>query len=150
MLKRVVILGNGGSGKSTYARALAKSLNLPVIHLDRYYWHDNWQAIPPAEWQAIHAKLIAQPKWIIEGAQFRQLKSRIERAEKVIFLDVSPLVCAWRIIKKHCFSQRQNDGYRYSWRWRNFWWVLRFNRRYRQKILTELQHADCPVEIISH
>ncbi|MDJ0568280.1 MAG: shikimate kinase [Pleurocapsa sp. MO_192.B19] len=36
-------MGSCGAGKSTLARTLGEKLNLPVIHLDVYYWQPEWQ-----------------------------------------------------------------------------------------------------------
>ncbi|MGL4882562.1 MAG: hypothetical protein ACRC8K_16095 [Waterburya sp.] len=41
--KRIAIIGCCGAGKSTLAKSLGEKLNLPVIHLDTYYWQPGWQ-----------------------------------------------------------------------------------------------------------
>ncbi len=38
-MRRVVIMGPGGAGKSTLARTLGERTGLPVFHLDQYFWH---------------------------------------------------------------------------------------------------------------
>src|SRR3989454_12597016 len=50
-LKRVLVIGTGGSGKSTVARRLAQRTGLPLIHLDAHYWRPGWQPTPPDEWR---------------------------------------------------------------------------------------------------
>ncbi|TOH24481.1 AAA family ATPase, partial [Vibrio parahaemolyticus] len=37
-MKRIAVIGSGGSGKSTFSALLGKKLNLPVHHLDQLYW----------------------------------------------------------------------------------------------------------------
>jgi adenylate kinase family enzyme len=37
-MKRVLVVGSGGAGKSTLARRLGGRLGVEVIHLDRFYW----------------------------------------------------------------------------------------------------------------
>ena len=41
-MKRVMIIGCCGAGKSTLARRLHKIIKLPLYHLDQYYWKENW------------------------------------------------------------------------------------------------------------
>lgn len=147
MVNRLIILGNGGSGKSTLALKLGQELQLPVFHLDHYYWQPNWQPVTPRQWREIHNALIAAPTWIMEGTQYRELAVRLQHADKIIFLDIHPVKCAWRMFKKHFFSPPKQDGYQYQFKWRNLWWILRYNQRYRQKIFALLQEADCEVEI---
>ena len=50
-MQRIAVIGSGpkgyrfayGTGKSTFSQILGKKLNLPVIHLDAYYWQGGWQ-----------------------------------------------------------------------------------------------------------
>jgi adenylate kinase family enzyme len=37
-MRRVLVIGSGGSGKSTFSNKLGKLLNIEVLHLDRFYW----------------------------------------------------------------------------------------------------------------
>jgi adenylate kinase family enzyme len=41
-MQRVLVIGSGGAGKSTFARRLAQWASLPLIHLDAIYWHPGW------------------------------------------------------------------------------------------------------------
>ncbi|WP_343388145.1 hypothetical protein [Candidatus Amarobacter glycogenicus] len=41
-MKRVLIIGSGGAGKSTLARHLGEISGLPVIHLDAEHWRPGW------------------------------------------------------------------------------------------------------------
>ena len=49
-MKRILIIGNNGSGKSTFARILGEKLNIPVIHLDKYYHLPNWKTVAKDDW----------------------------------------------------------------------------------------------------
>ena len=52
-MKRILIIGNGGSGKSTFAKKLHKKLNLELIHLDNLFWKPNWVQTPKLEWHNV-------------------------------------------------------------------------------------------------
>lgn len=44
-MKRVLVIGGNGSGKSTFSRKLGKKTGLPVVHLDKIFWRGNWEYI---------------------------------------------------------------------------------------------------------
>ena len=41
-MKRVMVIGCCGSGKTTLSRKLGEKLGLPVVHLDKLFWHPGW------------------------------------------------------------------------------------------------------------
>gem|GEM_PF-6797859 len=43
-MQKVAIIGSYGAGKSISARSLGNKLDLPVIHLDAYYWQPGWRS----------------------------------------------------------------------------------------------------------
>jgi len=98
--KRILILGSGGSGKTTFARKLAAKTNLPLFHLDAIHWKPNWTAPNESEWQSQVAELVQQGSWIIDGSYFGTLNLRLPRAEMIIFLDIPNWRCIWNILKR--------------------------------------------------
>ena len=99
-MKRVLIIGSSGSGKSTLARQLGAKLELPVVHLDRHYWHPGWIGTPETEWQRNVARLVQREEWIIDGNYRSTLEMRLEAADSVVFLDLPPWICALRAVKR--------------------------------------------------
>ena len=95
-MNRVLIIGSGGSGKTTLARRLAERTGLPLIHLDALYWRPGWDPTPGDEWRARIAALVRGERWIIDGNYGGTLDLRLEACDTVIFLDVSRWVCLWR------------------------------------------------------
>ncbi len=93
---RVLVDGMMGSGKSTFARALAARTGLPVIHLDVHYWKPGWVRPSDDEWRERQRALLAGEAWIIDGNYNETLPLRLERAETVIFLDSPWWLCASR------------------------------------------------------
>jgi len=41
-MKRILIIGSCGAGKSTFAKQLHDKLGIEVIHLDQEYWQPDW------------------------------------------------------------------------------------------------------------
>lgn len=99
-MKRVLIIGSSGSGKSTLARQLGATLELPVIHLDRHYWHPGWVGTPTAKWRNEVHHLVQRDTWIMDGNYRGTLDIRLEAADSVVFLDLPPWICAVRAIKR--------------------------------------------------
>lgn len=99
-MKRVLVLGNSGSGKSTFAKNLAGILDIPWINLDSHYWKPNWIETPKDEWEAIVTRLIEQEKWVMDGNYSSTLEMRLERSDTVIFLDVPRRISFWRVFKR--------------------------------------------------
>jgi adenylate kinase family enzyme len=67
LVRRVLIIGCSGAGKSTFAAKLARETKLPLIHLDREFWHAGWVETPRSEWRARVTELVADESWIMEG-----------------------------------------------------------------------------------
>lgn len=109
-MKRIIILGNAGSGKSTFARQLGQALDLPVTHLDRLYWGAGWTK-PDAE--IFRAKVLACTTgsgWISEGNyEKRTFDLRVPRADTVIWLDTPRIRCLYRVIRRSVLNQPRPD-----------------------------------------
>lgn len=99
-MKRVVVIGSGGSGKSTFSRQLGEVTGLPVVHLDKLYWHAGWVKTPADEWQAIVQRELDKPEWIMDGNFGGTRAIRLAACDTVIFLDLPRWLCMYRIVKR--------------------------------------------------
>jgi len=99
-LKRVLIVGCPGAGKSTAARALSEITGLPVIRLDRHYWQPGWRMPDGDVWRATVGTLAAEPRWIMDGNYSGTLELRLARADTLIHLDYSTRLCLWRVLRR--------------------------------------------------
>src|SRR5688572_22342824 len=100
-MERVLVIGSGGAGKSTFAKRLAERLGLPLVHLDAIYWRDGWIETPKEEWRGIVARLIGEPRWVMDGNYGGTMDMRLAAADTVIFLDMPRVVCLWRVVKRY-------------------------------------------------
>ncbi len=92
-MKRVMIIGCPGSGKSTFARALAQKSGLPLYHLDMMYWNPDRTTKPKEGFRAELRRTVSLPEWIIDGNYGSTLELRMEACDTVIFLDYPFEVC---------------------------------------------------------
>jgi adenylate kinase family enzyme len=99
-MKRILVLGSGGAGKSTLATRLGEILKLEVIHLDSYYWKPGWTETPRDEWEKVVESLTKGDSWIIDGNYSRTLEQRLKKCDTVIFLDRPRWFCLWRVLKR--------------------------------------------------
>ena len=99
-MRRVLVIGSGGAGKSTLAAGIAERTGLPLIHLDACYWRAGWVETPAAEWRATVARLTAGEAWVMDGNYGGTLDARLSACDTVIFLDLPRLVCVWGIVSR--------------------------------------------------
>jgi adenylate kinase family enzyme len=111
-VKRIVVLGRGGAGKSTLAARLGTALNLPVIELDKHFWAPDLTPTPKNQWAQAQRRLTSGQQWILDGdlGPYDVLHVRLQAADTVIVLDYPLWRCAWRALRR----SRENLAF---WRW---------------------------------
>jgi adenylate kinase family enzyme len=116
-MKRVVILGRGGAGKSTLAAALGTATGVPVIELDKHFWGPDLEATPPDRWAAVQGDLARADQWIMDGdlGPYDVLDVRLREADTVLLLDYSFRRCAWQAWRR---SRERIDFWLWVWSWR--------------------------------
>jgi len=97
-MRRVLVIGSGGAGKSTFAARLAERTGLPLIHLDALYWRPGWVEPAKEEWTRRVAQLVADDRWIMDGNYGGTLESRLAACDTVVFLDLPRALCLRRVI----------------------------------------------------
>jgi len=100
VMRRILVIGSGGAGKSTFALRLSAILNMEVIHLDSLYWTSGWVEMPKDRWRAVVEELLQRDSWIIDGNYGGTLDLRLAACDSVIFLDVPRLICLQRVLKR--------------------------------------------------
>lgn len=97
-MRRVLVIGGPGSGKSTVARALSGLLNLPLIHLDQLYWSAGWRSVAPADFRARVEALATEPEWVMDGNYFGTFDLRAPCADTLVWLDPTRATCVRRVL----------------------------------------------------
>lgn len=106
MMRRVMIVGSPGAGKSTFAQQLARATGLPLIHLDDLYWLPGWVRPEQAAWQAQMQAATAPERWILDGNYAGTLKIRAERADTAVVLAYSRWLCLARAVTRALLRRR--------------------------------------------
>lgn len=107
---KILIIGNGGTGKSTLAQKMGKDLAIPVTYLDLIMWDKNWDRMPEREFSKALAKITPTKDWIIEGWGYHStLNSRIEKADVVIYLQYPLAFCLKSVLERNTkFNNKKN------------------------------------------
>ena len=155
-MKRIMIIGCPGSGKSTLSKQLALKLKLPLIHLDQIYWKSNWQPISHEAFDELLLREVQKDEWIIDGNYSRTISMRLEACDTIIYLDYNRMTCLLGVLKRvikgygktredmgeNCPERLDPDFLKYVWT---------FNQSRREEYLKLLSYQqDKRVIILRH
>ena len=86
-LDRVVVIGTSGSGKTTFARRLAATLDTRCVELDELFWGPDWRPKPEAEFLRLSADAAAHERWVVDGNYKVARPFLWPRATAIVWLD---------------------------------------------------------------
>ena len=92
-IKKAIIIGCPGSGKSTFARALQQKTSLPLYYLDRMYWNADRTVVSQEIFHERLNEVLQKEEWIIDGNYGSTMEWRMQACDTVIFLDYPVEVC---------------------------------------------------------
>lgn len=96
-MTKILVTGNAGAGKSTLARRLAASMDLPFHSLDGIVWQAGWQQTPKPERDELIRALCRTDSWVIDGVS----TVAQEAADILVFLDVPRHRCLRRAMRRN-------------------------------------------------
>lgn len=111
--ERVLVLGPGGSGRTTLAVRLGEQLSVPVLHLDSLL-RETDDVAQVQRWLAEHRRAV------VDGNHLHSLPSRAAWADTAVVLDLPAAVCVLRVLRRHLHDRARL-------RPRFLWGVLRFS-----------------------
>jgi adenylate kinase family enzyme len=134
-VRRILVLGVSGSGKSTVGRRIAERLGVPYVELDALHHDAGWIEASPAELQARVRPLVDAEAWVIDGDYRRKLGDLVvQRADAIVWLDLPIRTwlprLAWRTARRMATGEELWNGNRervrnlferpniFGWAWR--------------------------------
>ena|ERR1044072_1581350 len=152
-MKRILIIGSGGSGKTTLAERLGEKTGIKVIHLDTLYWKPNWVRTDNDDWDRTVKELIAGDEWIMDGNYSRTMKLRMPAADTVIFLDLPRAICLWRMFKRvlRYYGKNRPDmaaGCKEKFDLEFLLWIWNYPNRTRPKVEALLKDFQDKIKVI--
>lgn len=99
--RRVIVIGNTSSGKSTLAAELARRLAVPFVELDALHWEPNWVEADDQVFRERVRAATSDDGWVIAGNyQSKTQDLTWPRAETVVYLDYPLPVVLWRVLTR--------------------------------------------------
>ena len=99
-VRRVVVVGTTGSGKTALARRLAEQLGYPYVELDALHWKQGWQSTPHDEFRAQVTQAVDGETWIVDG-NYQKVRDIVwRRADTIVWLDYALPLILWRLTRR--------------------------------------------------
>lgn len=146
-MKKIMILGSAGAGKSTLARRIGTIIGIEVYHLDRFFWQKNWIPITQEELYKKVKSIVAKDSWIIDGNYSKSMDIRFNNADMIIFLDMPLWLCLWRvIIRRFKYSNKQRSDMGEECKEKIDWefvkWIINYHKNKKQKLYKKLNQLS--------
>jgi adenylate kinase family enzyme len=147
-MRRVVVFGTTGSGKSWVAERLAGRTGLRVIELDALFWGRDWQPAPIELFRHRVERETRDDGWIVVG-NYGQVRDLVWRpADTLVWLDLPLPLVMWRLARRTVWrvatreelwgtGNRETLGNAFFSRQSILVWALKTHRRNRQKFALE-------------
>lgn len=92
-MKRIIVIGCPGSGKSRLSRELHTKTGIPLYHLDMIFWNADKTTVEKSVFLSRLSDVLAKERWIIDGNYASTMEQRMAACDTVVFLDYPVDVC---------------------------------------------------------
>lgn len=88
LLKRILVIGCPGSGKSYFSRRLSERTGIEVCHLDMLFWNSDRTTVSREVFIERLGAVLETDEWIIDGNYGFTMEMRLEKCDTVFFFDL--------------------------------------------------------------
>jgi len=99
-MKRIMIVGCIGSGKTTFSKKLSKKIGVEIIHLDDFFFDKKNKIKGKKEWEEVVTALSQKENWIMDGNYPGTFDIRLKRVDTIFFLNISRLQCIYNVFTR--------------------------------------------------
>ena len=92
-MKKIIVIGCPGSGKSTFARELHLNTGIPLYHLDMMFWNADKTTVEKNVFLERLSDVLRTDEWIIDGNYASTMEVRLSACDTVFFLDYPVEIC---------------------------------------------------------
>jgi adenylate kinase family enzyme len=92
-MRKIIVIGCPGSGKSTLSRKLHNITEIPLYHLDMMFWNEDKTTVEKSVFVKRLSEVLTKDSWIIDGNFSSTMECRMNECDTVIFLDYPTDVC---------------------------------------------------------
>lgn len=99
---KIAVIGYSGSGKSTLAQFLGQRYGVPVLHLDRVHFAENWRERDNDEALPEVRRFLCRDGWVIDGNYSGLLQAeRLAQADWIVLMLFSRIACFFRALRRY-------------------------------------------------
>jgi adenylate kinase family enzyme len=145
-MDKIAIIGNGGGGKSTLAKAIASAKGLPILEVDHVQFALGWVRVDPTQVAKICDEFASQDQWIIDGfGPWESIMHRFALTDTIIFVDFPLWIHYWWAAERQIAAEKGlvtdgPPGCDYRGKTREMFEILwNVDQNIRPKILEEIE-----------
>lgn len=100
-MKKIVVFGKPGSGKSTLSKSLASATKIQLHALDSIVFKKNGDRVDRATYDEEHEKILSSDSWIIDGfGPIESFNQRLDVADTLIYIELPYIISYWLVTKR--------------------------------------------------